>query len=126
MLFDTEFVISLSRRPDSAQRKRTEVFLKTQRPKALYVSCVTTCEVATGCMTRSEVDALLAPFTPIEIGTELAWHASRVARNLKGLGLHIGDNDVWIAATALAYRLPLVSNNARHFARVDGLKLLGY
>jgi tRNA(fMet)-specific endonuclease VapC len=49
-----------------------------------------------------------------------------VSRDLKGAGLHIGDNDVWIAATALAHGLPLVSLNARHFGRVPGLQVLEY
>ena len=38
----------------------------------------------------------------------------------------IGDNDIWIAATALEFGLPLVSNNQKHFARIAGLKLAVY
>jgi predicted nucleic acid-binding protein len=34
----------------------------------------------------------------------------------------IGDNDTWIAASALAHDLILVSRD-RHFERVTGLKL---
>jgi tRNA(fMet)-specific endonuclease VapC len=62
----------------------------------------------------------------VEIDEAIAWETSRIARELKGKGLHIGDNDVWIAATALAHGLPLVSNNAQHLGRVKGLRLLGY
>jgi len=56
----------------------------------------------------------------------VAWTASRISRDLARRGMPIGDNDVWIAATALAYRLPLVSRNARHFARVPGLMIEEY
>lgn len=35
-------------------------------------------------------------------------------------------HDLWIAATALNFWLPLVSNNKKHFARVPGLDLRGY
>lgn len=56
----------------------------------------------------------------------MAWQASRISRLLIRTGLHLGDNDVWIAATALAYGLPLVSRNARHFSRVPGLTLAEY
>ncbi|MEZ5277042.1 MAG: type II toxin-antitoxin system VapC family toxin [Opitutaceae bacterium] len=35
----------------------------------------------------------------------------------------IGQNDLWIAATALAESKPLVTRNRRHFHRIDGLQL---
>jgi predicted nucleic acid-binding protein len=49
-----------------------------------------------------------------------------VARELKTVGAHIGDNDIWISATAQAYGLPLVSRNTRHFARVTNLQVVAY
>ena len=65
-------------------------------------------------------------FTVVEIDESVAWTASRVARELKRAGAHIGDNDIWIAATALAYGLPLVSRNLRHFGRVTNLQVVTY
>jgi tRNA(fMet)-specific endonuclease VapC len=35
----------------------------------------------------------------------------------------IGDSDIWIAATALQYDLTLLTNNRRHFERIDGLRI---
>ena len=35
----------------------------------------------------------------------------------------IGDSDIWIAATALQYDLTLLTNNRRHFERIEGLRL---
>jgi tRNA(fMet)-specific endonuclease VapC len=35
----------------------------------------------------------------------------------------IGQNDLWIAATALAFDKPLVTRNQRHFGKIAGLKL---
>jgi predicted nucleic acid-binding protein len=126
MLFDSEFVIAMSRRPGGAQRTRAETFLSQGRPTAFYISRATTAEVAAGCETRAEADALLRSYTVIEINDDVSWQASRLARELKGYGLHIGDNDIWIAATALVYELPLVSNNKRHLSRVPGLELRSY
>ncbi|MFT3991362.1 MAG: type II toxin-antitoxin system VapC family toxin [Luteolibacter sp.] len=36
---------------------------------------------------------------------------------------NIGQNDLWIAATAIALDKPLVTRNQRHFEQIDGLKL---
>jgi len=42
---------------------------------------------------------------------------------LRAEGLLIGDTDLLIAATALQYNLTLLSNNRRHFARIEGLRI---
>jgi predicted nucleic acid-binding protein len=36
----------------------------------------------------------------------------------------MADNDLWIAATAIRYSIPLLSNNRRHFEEVPGLVLI--
>ena len=36
---------------------------------------------------------------------------------------NVGQNDLWIAATCLAYDKPLVTRNRRHFEAIEGLKL---
>ena len=38
----------------------------------------------------------------------------------------IGTNDLWIAATAVVFDLPLVSRNVVEFRRVPGLHVLSY
>ena len=35
----------------------------------------------------------------------------------------IGQNDLWIAAAAIAHNCPLVTRNLRHFDRMPGLKV---
>jgi tRNA(fMet)-specific endonuclease VapC len=42
---------------------------------------------------------------------------------LRAEGLMIGDADLLIAATALQYNLTLLSNNRRHFERIEGLRI---
>ena len=42
---------------------------------------------------------------------------------LERRGTPIGQNDMLIAAIALAYDLTLVTHNTREFGRIDGLKL---
>ncbi len=126
MLFDTEFLLRYAGQRGRAQKIATEKFEARHLDAPLYTSRICWAEFAEGCVHEREVHAALARFTLIEINEAVAWEASRLARLLKTAGRHIGDNDVWIAATALAYDLPLVSRNTRHFSRVPGLTLAEY
>jgi len=38
----------------------------------------------------------------------------------------IGANDLWIACTALALGVPIVTRNIAHFERVEGLQVVSY
>jgi tRNA(fMet)-specific endonuclease VapC len=42
---------------------------------------------------------------------------------LRAAGLLIGDCDLLIGATALRHRLTLLTNNRRHFERIEGLRM---
>jgi len=46
-----------------------------------------------------------------------------IRAELQAKGEMIGNNDLWIAAHALASKLKLVTNNEREFQRVRGLKV---
>jgi len=50
-------------------------------------------------------------------------HYARLCAELSGRQEYrsVGQNDLWIAAVALAYAKPLVSRNRRHFGLVEGL-----
>jgi tRNA(fMet)-specific endonuclease VapC len=125
MLFDTEFIIALSRGESSAARKGAERFL-FENDAPLFTSRVCWAEVAEGHENPAATHGLLRGFAIVEIDEAVAWEASRIGRELKRKGLHIGDNDVWVAASAVAHGLPLVSNNAKHFKRIPSLRVLGY
>jgi len=47
----------------------------------------------------------------------------RIRAELESKGEVIGNNDLWIAAHAIAVGLTLVTNNAGEFRRVRGLKI---
>ena len=126
MLFDTEFLIRRAGQRGAREKARTTGFLSAHPASALYNSRVCWSEFAEGFNHRADADDALSSFAILEIDDSIAWQASRVARALVGKGLHIGDNDIWIAATALEFGLPLVSNNQKHFARVPGLKVAAY
>ena len=49
-----------------------------------------------------------------------------LSRELRHQGRPIGSNDTWIAATALAHQVPLLTRNIGHFERVAGLEIREY
>jgi tRNA(fMet)-specific endonuclease VapC len=65
--------------------------------------------------------AALMPVMPLPPETGHVYGAIRAA--LEARGEVIGNNDLWIAAHAKAVGLTLVTNNAREFRRVSGLKV---
>lgn len=48
-----------------------------------------------------------------------------ITAKLKNVGLTRQDNDLWIAACAVRYDLPLATNNAKDFSGIENLKILG-
>jgi len=52
----------------------------------------------------------------------VTWAKVRSEDKQRGIG--IGHSDAWIAATALLYQIPLVTNNAKHFVWIDGLQVI--
>lgn len=124
MLFDTSFFVHLGR--GGKGHVRAVTFLAGNPNAPLFTSRIVWEELAEGVATAIDADAIVTHFTVLEVTREVAWQTAQVARTLKAVGLHIGDNDAWIAGTALAYGLPLVTDNARHFQRVSGLTVVGY
>ena len=47
----------------------------------------------------------------------------QIRANLERKGQLISNNDMLIAATALAYNATLITNNTQEFSRIDGLNL---
>jgi tRNA(fMet)-specific endonuclease VapC len=52
--------------------------------------------------------------------------ASRVKLKMQRQGKGISDDDLFIAAYCLRHKLPLVTNNTRHFINIEGLEILNW
>lgn len=63
----------------------------------------------------------LIPVLPLDENASL--HYGKIRQHLQASGKPIGNNDLWIAAYALAGKLILVTNNVAEFERVPGLKV---
>ncbi|MBN8249558.1 MAG: type II toxin-antitoxin system VapC family toxin [Verrucomicrobia bacterium] len=56
----------------------------------------------------------------------VAWRAAEVFRELRRSGSMTGENDLWIAATALEAGEVLVTRNVKHFRGIRGLNVMTY
>jgi tRNA(fMet)-specific endonuclease VapC len=72
---------------------------------------------------RTAIDLLTETFEVAALPAAAAEPYGRVRAALRARGTPIGQNDLWLAAQALAAGLVLVTNNEREFRRVPGLKV---
>ncbi|HTL35850.1 MAG TPA: type II toxin-antitoxin system VapC family toxin [Kofleriaceae bacterium] len=70
-----------------------------------------------------ELDEFLRPYEILEFSRAHTTEYGELKAVLERRGQRIGDNDMLIAAQAVATDLILVTNNEREFRRVPGLKI---
>jgi tRNA(fMet)-specific endonuclease VapC len=99
-----------------------------QKPSELCVSAITVAELRYGAEKRGSrnlhkrIDRFVANVAPQPIGEEEASRYGKLTAELEARGTPIGQFDAMIAAHALTLKLVLVTNNAKHFDRVLGLR----
>ncbi len=71
----------------------------------------------------SKIKILEKTFEIIPVGTESAEIFGMLKSELEKSGTPLDDFDLLIAGCALTRNLTLVTNNFRHFKRIEGLKL---
>lgn len=70
------------------------------------------------------VARILERFAAVTITSDVARRHAAIWADLQLRGQLIGPHELWIAATAVAHRLPLATLNRREFERVPGLRLV--
>ncbi len=73
---------------------------------------------------REKLDSFLSFITILELNQETCRIFGEENARLRRNGLIIGDFDLLIAATCLHHGLKLLTNNRRHFQRIDGLEMI--
>ncbi len=128
LILETSFLVDLEREliagcPGPAQR-----FLESYQAQKLHITFTIAGELAAGqrMNERPTWNELVSPFEVLPCTPEVSWRYGRLNRYLSDNGLLIDANDLWIAATALAFEMPVVTRNKRHFARVPELDVIGY
>ncbi len=125
MLTDTTFWIDLARERAQDQRGPASAFLAQNRAHTLEVSIITWGELAVGFDSPEQVNRWLRQVRVLLLHAHVAWEASRIERHLARAGARLGENDNWIAATARAWGLRLVSRDGA-FDRVPDLHRVPY
>src|SRR6266699_4989279 len=125
-LLDTNIcVYARQKRPETLVRRFEKL-----RPGEPAISVITYGELLysaeksvqrTRALERLQELVVLLPALPLPESAAERYGKTRV--ELESKGEMIGNNDLWIAAHALAAGLTLVTNNEREFQRVRGLKL---
>jgi tRNA(fMet)-specific endonuclease VapC len=126
---DTSFLIDLqNERRGRGDSRGAVAFLSAHQASWLLLPSVALGEYLEGFPDPSSGAArsLVAGLQILEVTAEVAHHYARVSRQLRARGQLIGTNDLWIACTARAASLPIVTRNVEHFARVPDLEVVGY
>lgn len=125
-LLDTNICIYIAReKPVEVAARFAEL-----RPGDAAISVITWGELRFGAeksKRRREVLAMLDEFASLvpvmPIPKDAGGRYAAIRANLESAGTPIGNNDLWIAAHALAADVTLITNNGREFGRVDGLRV---
>ena len=128
LILETTFLVDLERELARGAGGPAQTFLESRAAGPLFITFTITGELAAGLPLegRTRWEAFVAPFDVLPCTTDVCWHYGQAFRYLKANGLLIGANDLWIAATALAFRKPLVTRNVREYRRVPGIEVIEY
>ena len=125
-LLDTNICIYIrQKRPEEVLRG-----FRKLRPGEAGLSVITYGELLYGAAKSKQRDLaferlheLIALMPALALPEEAAEAPGTIRAELESKGEMIGNNDLWIAAHAMAVGLTLVTNNEREFRRVHGLKM---
>lgn len=128
LILETTFLIDFERENARGTSGPAIAFLEGRPDARLYVTFTIAGELAAGLSMgdRRRWEEFLAPFHVLAFNADVSWEFGKTYRYLRENGLLIGANDLWIAATALAYRMPVVTRNLQHYRRVPGLEVENY
>jgi tRNA(fMet)-specific endonuclease VapC len=124
-LLDTNICIYIAKGHPLAVRHRFEALTLQE----LAMSTMTVGELRYGAeksqsrdQALAKIDQLVQMIQPCTLPMKAAEHYGHVRATLQQQGLPIGNNDLWLAAHAMAEAWTLVTNNTREFCRVPGLR----
>ena len=124
MVVDTGVFIEHLR---AKEKTSTTLFHLSDEPE-LFISAISLYELYMGATSEAKMQDVrnitgnldILPFTD-----DVALKAADIYHNLRAKNQMIEFRDIFIAATCLAFNLPIATLNKKHFKRIEGLKILG-
>lgn len=128
MLFDTTFLIDLQRETLRREPGNAFAFLRQNPDVTVRISVITFGELSEGFPAEHypALQELLRPYEIIDIDHNIAWTYGQLSKELRNKGTKIGDNDLWISATALTLEHAILTRNQKHFDLIPNLKVVTY
>ena len=126
-LIDSDWVID-------AQHNREAVVhhLLKLAQEGLGISIISLAELYDGIMgedpdpneSNEALRMFLDAFQVLPVDEEICWIFAKERRRLRAAGTLIPDMDLLIGATAIRHNLAILTNNRRHFERLEGLSII--
>jgi len=124
-LLDTDTIIYALKGNESVVKN-----LQKHLQDSLKISVITLMELYYGAYKSQKVESNLAKIKTLEHALDVIPNQLEMAEifgmlksKLEKKGLPLDDFDLTLASTALTHNLTFVTNNEKHFKRIDGLKL---
>lgn len=77
-----------------------------------------------GAVKQTQLAQHLTRYTVLPVSRDLCKKWAQVTFEARSKGQPLQTADAWIAASALYYQVPLITNNAADYSMVDGLRIL--
>jgi predicted nucleic acid-binding protein len=122
LLLDTSFLIEFEDELLSERTGPASAVLAARRTMAAAISIITLGEFAEGFLDPVALNEFISPFRVVQLSRMIAWRTALLQTSLRR---RLGENDAWIAGTALAYGATLVGRE-RAFSRVPRLDYLAF
>ena len=122
MVIDTGIFIEHLRKPD----KSKPILASLPNDTSIFVSAVTVYELMMGAIDnqkKTDVETLLNGLPILPFNEEVSLKAAEIYHNLRRRNSLIEFRDIFIAATALTFQLPIKTLNQGHFQRIENLEL---
>ncbi len=120
LLLDTSFLILYEAEIAANRAGPARLFLRSRPMEAVAISLISVGEFAEGYADPHDVESFIRRFTVLQLSRRIAY---RMASMQTQIPQRLGENDAWIAATALVYGAKIVGRDAA-FVRVPSLNYI--